>query len=124
MLINIFAILYILIKKSDDKFAKFHALQALSLFIIVFVLSQLVFSIIYLPVMIQQMKAMASLYEAGNAPSGTGAFQSMLGIYSQMLPFMLAGLIVIIVLIAIGVLVATGRDIRVPVIAGVASRFV
>ena len=123
MLVNIVAILYILIKKGDDKFAKFHALQALALFILLFIAMQAVMITVYLPLMTQQMKAMAGTLKSGGSANGMAVFSSMFAVYAQMIPFMLAGLLVIVAFIAIGVLVALGRDIRVPILAGFVSRF-
>ena len=122
MLINVFAILYILVKKGDDKYAKFHALQALALFIALFIATQVVMIAVFLPTMAQQMRAMESAYGANGKDIGPGVFSSMFAAYAQMIPFMLAGLLIVIAFLIVGVLVATGRDIRVPVLSGLIGR--
>ena len=112
-MINIIAIIYSIFVKKDDKYAKFHALQALSLFI----LQMVVVFLIMIPLQFLGVFALSSIEMSEDiAP--------VIAIMIMSVVFLLVFLLVLLVEIAIGIMVANGKDIRLPILAKFVQRFV
>jgi uncharacterized membrane protein len=119
LFINILVPLYVLITGKGGRFAKFHAVQALLMYVAYFILVQLV--------MIPYYLAFGSIYADlfSGKQVGTAALSSMGGMFVMMIPTMLLFVGFLIYSIYLAVKAFGGNEAQVPVIgkyaAGVAG---
>ena len=129
MLINVFASLYILIGKKGGKYARYHALQGISVAVALFLVGMAFWSVYALPMMQKQLEIQSKILgmqgQGKNATSA--ASQEFLRAYSDimasMLPFMFFGLLVLGCELGMAIFVGLGRDLRIPVLGGFLMRF-
>lgn len=110
LFINIIVPLYVLLSGKGGKFAKFHAVQALIMYVAYFVAVQLV--------MIPYYLAFGSLY-AGiftGKQVGAAALSSMGGMFLMMIPTMLLGVAFLAYSIFLAIKAFGGNEVRVPII--------
>jgi len=126
MLIDVIAILYILFAKKGGPYAKYHALQGLSVFILVSMVSMVFMLAFMFPLMQNMAQTQAQFIQSANNSSVRAAqsLQFMTGMYSAMLPMFGVTFAMLFIQLALAVLVAMGKDIRVPVLRGFLEKLV
>ncbi|MCX6769222.1 MAG: hypothetical protein NT051_00900 [Candidatus Micrarchaeota archaeon] len=130
MMLNLIIPLYILLAKKGGEYAKYHALQSISLWAIWFVLCMAI-SIPLMFTMLDAQKTMMADVYAMTQTNTTAVHEGMVRVYDMdskfYLPVILLiclGFGVIIAWFALAILVATGKDIRLPILSGFLTRFV
>lgn len=108
LFINLVAIIFIMAAKKGWAYARFHALQALTLYVAVFFAGSALFLLFFFPMIVaMEMAGQRGLpwdFERGapGAPLLSSVF----------------GMLVALGFLALCVMVGTGRDVRVPVVSG------
>jgi len=113
--INVLVPLYVLITGKGGRFAKFHAVQALLMYVAYFILIQLV--------MIPYYLAFGTIYAdlfAGKQV-GTAALSSMSGMFVMMIPTMLLFIGFLVYSVYLAIKAFGGNEIQVPVIGKYAA---
>lgn len=112
MMIHIFAIIYILLTKSGGRYTKFHALQALAIFVI-----KIVIALGFVAIMIVLLSVGIGV-QTQDIPLPVLASMAVSAV------IVLFALGITIAEIVIGVMVATGRNVRLPILAKFVDKFV
>ncbi|MFH0927369.1 MAG: hypothetical protein V1822_02210 [Candidatus Micrarchaeota archaeon] len=116
VMVNLIFSIYVLITKKGGRYARFHAVQALCIFGLKMVLGMLfgfVFGIVIAGVM--------QMPPGSTAPSGLFAGFGILSIF--ILAYVAFFVVVFLLEILLTILVATGRDIRLPLISKIADKY-
>lgn len=108
LFVNIIAIVFVLLVKKEWEYARFHALQALALYAVVFFVGSALFLLLFFPMFV----AMEMVGQKGIP----GDFEK--GAFGAAFPPSVFGMLVALGFLAMCVMVGTGRDVRVPMISG------
>jgi hypothetical protein len=125
LLINFIAIGYVLLAKKGGKHAKYHALQSLFLNICWMFVGTALVLLVFIP---QSMEKMGTLQQKFLAASEEQKNLVMIGAmtdyYAGMVPFLALSIVPLAVFLLLAILVAMGKDIRIPVLGSFINRFV
>jgi len=130
MMINLIVILYVLLAKKGGEYAKYHALQGMTVLIVLFFAWALIWLTFAMPMMQKQMNLQAKILQTASENSTATDLRMQeirtesFGIFSLMIPIMAMGLFVMVALLALAVFVGIGKDIRIPILKGFLMRFV
>jgi uncharacterized membrane protein len=114
-LINIVAILYVLLSKKGGGYAKYHALQALLVFITIFVVS----AILEIPVMFIFFSTWMGFW---TSPQGSATGFSRMFLF--MIPLMIFSVAMLLVYLYFAYLAYSGKRFRIPLISSFVDRMV
>ncbi len=121
LLINIIFIVYVLVKEKDDRYARYHALQSLCLNAIYLVVGMVVMVLFFAQFFNSMMAYQQQMLGASSPAATSQAFRSYLSVF---LPIWAVGMVVVILFLVMAVLVALGKDVRLPILRGFVERFV
>ncbi len=116
-LINIIAILYVLFaSKKEDKYARFHALQAIMCYVIFIVISSILNAVLFFPSMTK-----ASFF--GPQATAKAMSDNAANIFSMMVPALLMLLVFIVIFVIFAGLALTGKKFKLPIIGDIAEKY-
>jgi uncharacterized membrane protein len=116
LLINVLVPLYVLLTGKGGRFAKFHAAQALLMYVAYFILMQL----IMIPYYLAFGTIYADLFTGKQV--GAAALSSMGSMFALMVPSMLFGVAFLLYSIYLAIKAFGGADVHVPVIGKYAEK--
>ena len=114
-IINLIMIAYVLLAKKGGKYARYHALQGLGVFLVIFVMTM----IVQLPFMLIYMSSWFSMM------SSPAKFASnFANLFLIMIPMMILGLVTLAVYLVFAYWAFTGKKFRIPIISNQVDRMV
>jgi uncharacterized membrane protein len=116
-MINVIVILYILLaSKKEDKYARFHALQAIMCYLIFIVISSILNAILFFPSMTK-----ASFF--GSQATAKAMSENAANIVSMTVPALLMLLVFIFIFVIFAGLALTGKKFKLPIIGNIAEKY-